>query len=199
MVKWNAELQFPSDNDYANRITNIVHGESKSSGNLMLTINTEVVSPTIKEIDGKEVDITGAKSQAFYVVTHIYDENDDLDTERTGKARERASKLLLSIGVPEESGIGNLNSEAWDNLEVLIKPLLGKIVLTQMESDIDEQRKTPTQAQLLEAKKKGIHPSQAGSIMKNPITGKQEIKYWPKIVQIYGLSTDQSLAKELPY
>ena len=195
-MKWNADILFPKDNDYSNRITDVTHSESKSSGNMMLTIQTEVVSPTAKETvdqSGKtvEIEILAVKSQPFYAMTHIYSDG-ELDEEKTDKARERTEALLLSLGVQKE----DVN---WDELEPVIKPLLGKIILTQMESDIQEQRKTPTADQIADAKKKGTHPSQAGSIMKHPITGKQLIKYWPKIVEIYGLSQDQSQAVDAAY
>ena len=73
----------------------------------------------------------------------------------------------------------------WDNLGPVVAGLKGKLVMVQMNSRIDPQRKTPTVAQLEEAKRTGKRAE--GDIMKHPMTGKELVKYWPQITDIYGL------------
>lgn len=175
MKKWNADVQFPSDNCFTNRIMSIKVAPS-NSGNPMLTIETELVSPTVYEIGGEEVDITGVKATSY--VTYKVMDGDEVDSEKTAKAQERTKELLVNLEVPE----GDIN---WDNLGPVVSGLKGKTIMTQMNSRIDEQRKTPTSAQIAEAKKLGKRAE--GDVMFHPKTNKKMVKYWPNIVEIFGL------------
>lgn len=173
--KWNADIMFPSDNCFENRITDIKAAPS-NGGNPMITMSTELVSPTVYEIAGEEVDITGVKATAYY--TYKVFDGEEVDAEKTKSAQERTEKLLVDCGIAKE----DIN---WDNLGPVIAPLKGKVILTCMNSRIDEQRKTPTSVQLEEARKTGKRAE--GDVMKHPVTGKKLIKYWPNVVEVYGL------------
>lgn len=176
-TKWNADIQFPSDNCFQNRVRAIKAAPS-NDGNPMLTIELEVVSPTTYEIPGiGDVDITGVKSTT-YQAYKVFDEDGSVNVEKSTKAQERAKELLVNCGIPEE----DIN---WDNLGHVVASLKGKIVMTCMNSRIDKQRKTPTVAQVELAKKSGKRAE--GDVMKHPITGKELIKYWPNVVEIYGV------------
>ena len=178
---------FPTDNCFQNRILKAAFSPSKSSGNPMITLELEVTVPTIYNVGGQDVDISGVKSK-YYVTTTVLDKEQEgkIDTDKTKKARKNATKLLTSLGVdvgeldPDEVGQG----VDWNNIDV--KPLEGKLVFCKMSSNVVEQRKTPTAAELELAKKNGIHPSQAGVIMTHPITGKKLVDYWPQIDEVYG-------------
>lgn len=177
MTKWNADIMFPSDNVFQNRIISVKCAPS-NDGNPMLTMEFEVVSPTMYEIPSVgEVDITNVKATTRSVYK-MFGEDGKIDVEGTAKAQKRTKDLLVNLGIPEE----DIN---WDNLGPVVSPLKGKTVMTQMNSKIDQQRKTPTASQIEEARKTGKRAE--GDIMKHPMTGKDIIKYWPNIVEVYGL------------
>lgn len=176
-TKWNADIMFPSDNCFQNRIVSVKCAPS-NDGNPMLTMEFEVVSPTTYEIPGVgEVDITNVKAKLNQVYK-MFNEDGSVDIEATGRCQKRVEELLTNLGVPKEE----IN---WDNLGPIVAYLKGNIVMTNMNSKIDKQRKTPTSSQIEEARKTGKRAE--GDIMKHPMTGKELIKYWPNIVEVYGI------------
>ena len=177
ITKWNADIMFPSDNVFQNRIRSIKAAPS-NDGNPMITLECEVVLPTTYEIPGVgEVDITNVKATT-YQTYKVFGEDGEVDIEKTVKAQERCKELLGNLGIASE----DIN---WDNLGPVIADLKGKIIMTQMNSRIVPERRTPTQAQIETAKKSGKRAE--GDIMKHPKTGKDMVKYWPNIVEIFGL------------
>lgn len=177
MTKWSADIQFPTDNSFHNRIV-VIKAAPSNDGNPMLTIECEVVSPTSYEIPGVgEVNIQGVKA-VVYQTYKVFGEDGQVDVEKTAKAQERCKKLLLDLEIPEE----DIN---WDNLGPVVAGLKGKLIMTNMKSKVDKERKTPTVAQIEEARKTGKRAE--GDIMRHPKTGKELIKYWPNIVEVYGI------------
>ena len=177
--KWNASIQFPTDSNYVNRITNVLFGPSNRSGNPMVTLEMEVVSPDEVEVGGVMYNIAGVPTKNYFT-TQTDDE------EKTANARKRLVDLLTNLGLDTSA----LN---WDNLGPQLQDLKGKLVLTMMGSQPDARRKTPTAAQIEAAKKQGLKDfSQIGDVMKNPVTGKPLINYWPKCDEIFGLAPDQT-------
>jgi hypothetical protein len=176
-TKWNADIMFPSDNTFVNRILAIKAALS-NDGNPMITIETEVVSPTVYEVNSEEINIQGVKATT-YQTYKVFNEDGSVNTESTEKCQKRVKELLKNLEIPEE----DIN---WDNLGPVIAPLKGKLIMTQMNSRIDPQRRTPTTVQIEAAKKTGKRPE--GDIMKHPKTGRDMIKYWPNVVEIFGLS-----------
>ena len=177
-TKWNADIMFPSDNVFVNRILSIKAAPS-NDGNPMLTIETEVVSPTSYEIPGVgEVDIQGVKCTT-YQTYKVFGDDGEMNVESTEKCEKRVSKLLSNLEIPAE----DIN---FSNLGPAVAGLKGKCILTQMNSRIDPQRRTPTAAQVEAAKKLGKRAE--GDIMKHPKTGRDMVKYWPNIVEIFGLA-----------
>jgi hypothetical protein len=177
MTKWNADVMFPSDNCFQNKILSIKAAPS-NDGNPMITLECEVHTPTSYEIPGHgEVNIQGVKAKV-YQAYKVFNDDGSVDIEKTEKAQERATTLLINLGIVSE----DIN---WDNLGPIIAPLKGKMIMTCMNSRIDKQHKTPTAAQIAAAKASGKRAE--GDIMKHPISGKELIKYWPNVVEIYGL------------
>lgn len=176
MKRWNAELMFPTDSGYTNRIVGATFAPS-NKGNPMITLDTEVVQPAEVEIAGEQVNIA-AVSAKYYIVTAVMNEDGSLNEEKTAKTRESAKEILTNLGYT------TIN---WDNIDVT--PLRGKLILTLMESEITERRKNPTSAQIEAAKAKGIRAE--GDVMKHPVSGKPLVQYWPKIREIFGLAPNQ--------
>ena len=170
---------FPTDSNYVNRITEVLFGPSNRTGNPMVTVNMEVISPDEVEVGGTLYNIAGVPTKNYYT-TQTDDE------EKTANARKRLTDLLTILGLDTSA----LN---WDNLGPQVQELKGKLVLTMMSSQPDTRRKTPTAAQIEAAKKQGLKDfSQIGDVMKNPVTGKPLINYWPRIDEIFGLAPDQT-------
>jgi hypothetical protein len=186
MDKWNSSIQFPTDNCFQDRILKANFSPS-NKGNPQIALELEVIAPTIYNISGVDVDISGVKARQYMGVTIMdLEDKDKIDMEKTKKARKRVTTFFKSMGIEvgEVDADGVSTTLDWNNLDV--KQLEGKICFCKMSSDVVEQRKTPTQAQLEKAKKEGVHPNQAGDIMKHPMTGKKLVDYWPQIDEIYG-------------
>lgn len=177
--KWNAELQFPTNSDFVNRIIAGSFALSNSSKNPMVTLELEVNSPQEVEIGGEMVNIAGVKAKTYFV-SKVINADGSINEEKTKACQDKIKELWTKMGLDPET----IN---WDNIDY--KPLLGKLVLTMMSSDEDEMRKNPTTAQIEEAKKKNKRAE--GEILKNPITGKAIIRYWPQVREIFGLSPNQ--------
>src|ERR1017187_1915467 len=164
-INWNADIPIPTDSDYINRIKEATYGLSKSSGNPMITLKLEVVSPEQKEIGGKLVNIAGITTTNYFTTT-ILGEDKQIDIEETKEARR---KVFGTSGDPENPSLYErlgLDGSKENPENPNMKALLGICVFTQMFSESDEQRKTPTADELAKAKKNNVHPSKAGAIMK---------------------------------
>ena len=64
--KWNSNIQFPTDSNFVNRIVEAEFGESKNSGNPMVTLELEVVTPAEVEIGGVMYNIAGVGCKQYY-------------------------------------------------------------------------------------------------------------------------------------
>jgi hypothetical protein len=182
IINWNAEIQFPSDSCFKNRIISAKFAPS-NSGSPMITLELEVIEPNTYTIGEQEVNIAGVKAK-MYFVTKFVDSEGVVDELKTANAR---SRVFVSNN-PEQPSLYDklgLDGSAVDPENPNMNDLLGKVVFTQMSSEAVEQRKTPTADEIAKAKKAGTRP--VGAVMKNPITGKPLIKYWPKIDEIFGV------------
>jgi hypothetical protein len=168
VIDYNKKMQFPNNDNYVNRITCVEFKESKSSGNPMLAITCEIVSPTTVEIAGKEVNVAGLETTSYYTTTVL--EGAEVDTEETASKRERLEELYAKLGL-------DFKNENWQNPNV--KAFENKVILTAMGSEVKRMHKTPTAEQLKNGQKQG-------DVMKDPLTGKEMVFYEPKIIEIFG-------------
>lgn len=174
--QWNSSMQFPQDSDYILRVNSAEFGESKSSGNPMITLDVEVISPNEKEVGGEMITVAGTKPQNMYLTTKSIKKPDS--TENLDKSKE---KILLMN--PELKSI--VDSMDPDNVsQALLDGLKGACFFAVVYSKPEPRRKSPTQAQVEEAKTKGVEP--VGDIMKNPITGEPLNYYKIGVGEIFG-------------
>ena len=158
--KWNASVRIPPTTDVIVRIVGASFGPSNNSGNPMVTVNTEIVTPEEMEIDGEMVTLSGVKARNFFVVKNLKDES------KTTEARKNFEELwskILEIKDP-------IN---WDNIDT--KKMLGLCVWVFMESEEEERRSDATAAE------KAKNPRAEGKILINKRTGKPMVNYWPTI------------------
>lgn len=185
--KWNSKIQFPTDSNFTARICGASFGQSNKD-NPMITLDWEVVLPTDVEVAGEMVNIAGVKCKSYYNVT-VFDEG-EIDKDKTSKVRLRLHNPNKKDGLFDMLDIKPEDIN-WDNPDVDV--LKGKAFFVMMEPKVEEKRKNPTLVELEEARKKGIHPSKAGAIMKHPVTGKPIVDYWPEIKQIFALAPEGSV------
>ena len=170
--KWNSKTPWNNDN-YILRCLSADFGPSKSSGKPMITMEHEVIAPQEVEIGGKMVTVAGTKIKT-YNVTQSINEAGEVDMEKTESIRERLEKLYAAYGLD----FTTFNAENPD-----VTGFVGKCVHAYVVANPTEKRKSPTAEQLKKGEKQG-------DILKNPITGKPMVEYWPKIDEIFGLATD---------
>lgn len=175
-IKWNYKIMFPTDSNFINRVTNASFTQSKSSGNPMIVLEMEVVSPAEVQVGNDTVNIAGVKTTNYYTTQSFVD--GVIDPEKTAKNRSNLEKLYAAFEIPFE----DFNPENPD-----LSSFKGKSVYTQMAPDVQEQRKNPTAEQIADAKAKGIKFVQ-GDVMLNPITGKPLVSYRPNVKEIFGLA-----------
>jgi hypothetical protein len=196
--KWNASIQFPTDSCFINRVTEAKFSPSKSSGQPMITLEMEVVSPETYDIGGEQVEIAGIKTTQYYTTTIFQEDGKTVDEEAT---REAYKRVFVS-GDSENPALFErfgLDGRSEDPNNPNVKQLEGLCVYTQMSPDVEEQRKSPTKEQLDKAKKAGVkNMREVGDIMKNPITGKAMVRYWPKVREIFGIAPSNAAANK-PY
>jgi len=174
-TKWNAQIQFPTDSNFVNRITGATYERSKSSGNPMIILKCEVVRPAEVEINGEMVNIAGVKTTSYFT-TQKFD-GDILDAAGSERALEALTKNFLTpLRIPVEE---------FDIENPVLDSLKGKLIYSQMESEVEERRKSPTAAQIAAANEKKERP--LGDIMLHPVTGKKLINYWPKMRTIFDI------------
>jgi len=181
---YNRKLQFPTNDNYANRIVEAEFVESKRTGNPMIHFKCEVVTPATVGINGKEVNIAGVETDQYYIVTTL--EGGKVNEEKTAGNRERLETLWTNCG----QDFSKFNPENPD-----LSWMKGKVILTAMACDSEPQRKTATPEQLAN--------NQKGDIMKHPINGNDLVYYKPKISEIFclapeGLTGITSKAPSLP-
>lgn len=181
-IRWNSNIQFPSDSCFVNRITDATFGPSKSSSNPMITLEMEVVAPETYDVAGQLVDIAGVKTTSYYTTVNLQ------DSEKSARALEACKELFRRLFPNHPERADKFNPENPD-----LTGLKGLCVLTQMNSRTQEQRKTPTAKQIEDAKKAGQRPE--GDIMKHPVTGKPLIQHWPNLVEIFGVAPANVAAK----
>lgn len=169
-TKWTSKLPFPKDSNYIIACKDATFGPSKSSGKPMITAKFEVVAPDVAMIDGEEVTIAGVE-MTMYWVTQSIDEHGNLDAEKTKSIAQRIEKLYKAFGLD----FSTFNPENPD-----VDAFKGKRVYALLESEPREQRKQPTPEQLKN--------KQLGDVLKNPVTGKALVNYFPKCSEIFGLA-----------
>jgi hypothetical protein len=174
--KWNANMMFPTDSCFVNRIVGASFGPSKGSGNPMLTINTELVSPQEYEIDGEQVVVAGVKATNYFV-TQVNKPDGTIDEEKTANCRANLADPTKGLWVKLGLDPNTIN---WDNIDT--KPLLGKLIYTMMSPDKEEKRANPTAAELAKDK----HAE--GKVLRNPVTNQPLVNYWPKVREIFGVA-----------
>lgn len=176
--KWNFKVQFPTDSNFVNRITNATFGPSKSSGNPMITIETEVVSPAEVEIGGELYNISGVKATIYRTTKNLS------DAEKAENNLKQCKEFIAMLFPDKPEYAEKFDPENPD--QAMLNEMKGLLILTQMSPDVDEQRKTPTAEQIEKAKKNGTRPE--GDVMKHPVTGKALISYRPQIREVFGLA-----------
>ena len=166
-VKYNRSMELPQDN-YILRVLDEGFAPSKSSGNPMITLETEVHSPSEIEIAGQPVTVAGLKIKR-YLPTQVI-ENGELNIDKTQKAAKRLETEYKLFGLsfdgfnPENPTLG----------------FKGKLVHARLYSKKTEQRKAPTAEQRAAGK--------LGDVIVNPITNQPVVNYEPQIAEIYGIA-----------
>lgn len=194
-INWNASVQFPTDNCFVNRVVSAKCAPN-NNGNPMITLELEVLSPETYEIDGQVVNIGGVKAKVYNVIKNL---NESLNEEERAESNAKLNAIVFE-GTPDKPSLFErfgIDGKTVDKENPDVKQLEGKIVCCAMSANPDPKRRTPTAAQIAEAKKKGVKPE--GDIMKHPLTGKKLCTYWPQIDEIYGLAPDQSAGNNKPY
>lgn len=175
--KWNKTLMFPTDSNFIVRCIGANFGPSKSSGNPMVTLSWEIVSPQQVEIGDGQYVIAGIKCGDTYYTT-----SNPKDLTKQENARKRFEEFCTKLGIDPAT----IN---WDNVDT--KPFLGKLVFVMISPDVEERRKNPTAAQL------AANPKAEGDVMRNPINGQPLVDYYPKIREVFGLAPSDGVT--LPY
>ncbi len=178
---YNRSMQFPTNDNYVNRITGAEFTDSKRTGNPMIHYKAEVILPDTVDIGGKQVTVAGVETDQYLVTANMKADGTQ-DEDKTSESRERVSEFLSRVGV-------DVASFNWDNPDV--NQLKGKVVLTAMGCDITPYRKDPTPEQKA--------AGQEGDIMINPLTNKPKIGYKPKIVEVWGLAPERVAGASKPY
>jgi hypothetical protein len=170
---YNRKLQFPTNDNYAIRITEAEFVESKRTGNPMIHYKSEVVTPATVDIGGKETNIAGVETDQYLIVTTL--KNGEVDAEKTAANRERLETFWTNCGQ---------DFSKFDTQNPDLSWMKGIVLLVAMGCDVEAQRKSPTPEQ--------VANKQQGDIMKNPITGKDLVYYKPKVTEVFGVQPKTS-------
>ena len=136
-----------------------------NSGNPMVTLKFEVAAPDVViDDEGNELQVAGTPLLFWCVVKSVTGNKNQSPEEATAQCQRNFIKLLTAFELP----IDNIN---WDNPELGFK---GKLVYALLEDNEQEQRGSPTKADLA----KGI---KQGPILVNPKTKKPLVNHYPKI------------------
>lgn len=166
MTNWNSKVPWPKDN-YILRIIDGTKFAPNNNGNPMLTVVMELVSPDKATIGGTDYNLAGTKITQ-YIVTQVKGDDGVIDAKKTadsvGRLNDFYAKCGLEVPNPENPDI------------TLLK---GKIVWALVYGDMVAQTKPPTPEEIAAGKR-------TGQVLKNPVTGKDLISYWPKIDEVFG-------------
>lgn len=170
----NASKQLPK-NAYAVRFTDEKNSPSKSTGNPMVTLEAEIVSPEtiVSPFTGETLEIAGAKVKPTYMSLQVKDpDTGEIDTKGTQAAIDRYADYMKRCGldVPKE-GIDNENP---------VMGFKGKVVDVILDSEEFIQRTTPTPEQKAAGKPGDEIKGQDGKPIKS---------YKPFIAQVLGPSS----------
>lgn len=184
---WNFKIQFPSNSNFINRIKSVEFGPAKSSGNPMLTVKCEVISPEVVDVAGELVNIAGVETTNYYTTKVIGDD------ERSTQVLERLTGTnpeqpgLITILFPDNPEfVKDFNSE--NPSQDTLKAMVGKCIMTAMSPKVEPMTATPTSEQIEDAKAKRQRP--VGSPMKHPVTGKPLTSYRPQINEVFALAPE---------
>lgn len=178
--KWTFNTFFPTDSNFICRVVEESFSPSKSSGNPMITLKTEIVAPEEYEIGGEMFTLAGVNPNPLYFTTQAFNDG-ELDVEKTEKNRKRLEDLYSKF----QMDFSKFNPE---NPELGFK---GKLFYCQMSGEENVRRKTPTAEQMKvgDPNAKPL-PRKAGEgdVMVNPMSGKPLLSYRPIIREIFGLA-----------
>lgn len=174
--KWTKKTPFPKDN-FILRCTDEAFGQS-SSGNPMITLDFEIISPETVDVGTALVNVSGVQIRKWYVTKNF--DGDTINIDKSAKSAEALKALYKAFGLDAE----NINP---DNPVLGFK---GKCVHALLYGKQEEQTKSPTSAQLAEGKRKG-------DVIIDPVTKLPMVQYSPQIDTIYGLA--QVDASNRPY
>jgi hypothetical protein len=163
---WNNKTFWPKDNYIIRCIESSF--APNSNGNPMVTLEWEVVNQEPKQIGEDLVEFDGVKFRSYHVIKTVGD--DETAEQNSVKAFNRYGELLQKCGIDVSEGYDDENP-----------PMpKGKVVHATVYGKEQASFKSPTP----EEKAKG---QKVGSILKDPITGKDVVNYQPTIEQIYGV------------
>lgn len=169
--KWTNKVQFPRDN-FILRCMDNQFSQSKSSGNPMISLELELVSPAEYEIGAEGTfTIAGIKLTQYFPTQVLNAETKEVDTEKTAAAQARIKDLYEKFGLD----FSDFNPE---------NPVLdfkGRLVWASMYDKVTEQRKSPTAEQLKAGKRQG-------DVLINPVTKLPMIRHEPAISEILGIA-----------
>lgn len=169
--KWTPEIKIPQDSNYIIRITEESFGPAKSSGNPMITLKAEVVSPEEVEVAGEMYSIAGAQTSPLYFTTQSTNQDGVVDPEKTENNVKRLKSLYKACGMDDSS----------INPENPALGFVGKTLYCILYPDTQDRRKSPTKAQLDAGQKQG-------DIMINPVTKQPLTSNYIKVGEIFGLA-----------
>jgi len=182
MEKWTNSVMFPTDN-FVLRVVEAGFGPSKSSGNPMITLTPEIVSPASIEVAGIEYNIQGLKVSPYYATTQTLPSASVTEEEAEEKSKYNDTRVFNSTN-PEKPSLYQLfeiDATGVDKNNPDVSQFKGKLFHARLKSKVNEKTKSPTAEQL----KKG---QKVGDVIKNPKTGKPEVTFYPEIDKIYGIA-----------
>lgn len=186
--QWNSTIQFPTDSNFINRITGAEFKQSKSSGNPMIQLDCEVISPEVVDVGGEQVNIAGVTTINYFTTKTAFDD------EKSAKNLKRCKELIAKLFPDKPEYVEQFNPENPD--ADMLKAMVGLCVLTQMSPKTEERRKNPTSEQIAKAKEMKAYPQ--GDVMKHPVSGKALVSYRPEIREIFALAPEGAAANK-PY
>lgn len=167
--KYNSTVVFPKDSSYIIRCVECTFAPS-NAGNPMLTFKYEIVSPDMVEVAGEEFIIAGTQLMNWQVCQTM--DGDTIDVVKSTKNADDLKKLVSAFG-------GDPTTVDPQNPDTSL--FKGKVVYALLYNDEQDQRKSPTAAQLKAGQKQG-------DVLIHPITKQPLKRNYPKIGEIFGLA-----------
>lgn len=172
--KYNSNIQWQKDSNYIIRCIECSFGPS-AAGNPMITFDYEVASPEFMEVAGEQFEIAGVKIRTWQVCQTLVD--GVVDADKTKKNLEALGKLFDAFEIDKYL----LNPE-----NPPIEQFKSKSVCALLYNKEEEQRKSPTAAQLAAGQRQG-------DVLINPKTKLPLKRNSPAIGEIFCLApTDAS-------